>query len=62
MVVIDIDMPQTCEVCPCFDNVYGECQISAEYTIGVDVCGKRSDKCPISLNEKSDIEEDDICR
>ena len=52
MIVIDMDMPKSCEECPCFDNVYGECQIDPKNTIGIDVCDI-SNKCPI----KCDIED-----
>lgn len=51
MIMIDIEMPESCEVCPCFDNVYGECQIDPKNTIDIDVC-ERSDRCPIRQADK----------
>lgn len=51
MIQIDIDMPETCEECPCLDNVYGECQIDWDITAGFDVCEGRPSKCPMKQME-----------
>ncbi len=51
MIQIDIEMPETCEVCPCLDNVYGECQIDFDITVGFDVCEGRPSKCPMKQIE-----------
>ena len=56
MIQIDIDMPETCEVCPCLDNVYGECQINFDITVGFDVCEGRPSKCPMKQIESEDKE------
>lgn len=44
MIIIDIDMPQNCHDCPCWDYEYDECQIMQKYLL---LDAKKLEDCPL---------------
>lgn len=46
MISIDIDMPENCHDCPCYDYEYDECQITKKFTT-LDNINFRLEDCPL---------------
>lgn len=46
MIIINIDMPENCHDCPCFDYEYDECQITKNFPTP-DNINRRLEGCPL---------------
>lgn len=46
MITIDIDMPENCHDCPCFDYEYDECQITKNSPT-IENINRRLEDCPL---------------
>lgn len=46
MITINIDMPENCHNCPCFDYEYDECQITHNFPT-LDNINRRLEDCPL---------------
>lgn len=46
MILIDIDMPENCHDCPCFDYEYDECQITKNSPTTENI-NRRLEDCPL---------------